>query len=302
MKMLSVFFTDREVIMVEKRKGFTPLSDYVSAKMPEGYIVNGKIEMFDELVEFLEGIISRTKITAKKTNLLLHEKIVTFKLYDLPEDIKERKIRKYLESKMDAESGLPFSDPIIDYHVSYIKGIKEAIVFGASNSLVEKYKELLEAVGLTLFSTDIPALSSHRLLSSVEEEDSKVDHVMFAHVYDNIVSLTFFNRQYPQFNFISDLEEKLEDLDPDDFIQIVQDEIYRMSNYYVWNLNKGTFRIDQAVIIPMTSKEEMNTHLIESVKSNNLSGVENVVFLESILNESLYDVDLKYLLAISNTL
>jgi len=302
MKILSMFFTDSEVIMVEKKKGLAPLSEYVTAKLPEGYIVNGIIEKYDELVVFVEGVISRTQISAKHVNLLLHEKIVTYKAYVLPDTLKDRQTRKYIETKIESEQGLPFNDPIIDFHISYMKGTKEAIVFGASRALVEKYDNLLTEVGLKLITTDMPALSSHRLYKHLySDEETQEDYTMFANIYDNIISINFFNRQYPEFNFVSEFEDPIHNADGSDFVQAIQDEIYRMSNYYVWNLNKGKFKIDKAIIVPMTSIDEYNDLIVSTMSDNNLSGVDNLFFFESNENDMVYDVDVKYLLTMSNT-
>ena len=51
----------------------------------------------------------------------------------------------------------------------------------------------------------------------------------------------------------------------------------------------------------MTSIDEYNDLIVSTMSDNNLSGVDNLFFFESNENDMVYDVDVKYLLTMSNT-
>ncbi len=303
MKTLSMFFTDSDFTFVEKNNGKSKLIEYGTVRLPEGYIKNGIIAEFDELATFIEGILSRTKITSKRVNLLLHEKAATVKVFPLPEDLKENRIGKYLYSMLDTELVLPFTDPILDFEVSHLNGVPEAIVFAASNKLVSDYIDLLAVVGLKVVTTDIPALSTHRLHQVTKEgfvpDD---DETMFVNVYDNLISINIFNRRYPMFNTVLDKDVDISTGEYAEFIQDVQDEIYRMNNYYKWNLNKGKSNVTKVVITPMSSQDELNTEIERVMTENNMSGIESVHFYDNNDINNIYDVNVRYLITMSNTI
>lgn len=303
MKKLYIYFTDTDFIFVEKNKGLTKLNDYGSVKLPSGYIKNGIIIKADELITFVEGVLERTTIKSKKVNLLLHEKIVDYKKFPLPENIKEKNIGKYIDSQLGEELILPFSDPIIDYRYTNMSGTTEAIIFAASAKVIASYVSLLNRVGLTVVDTDIPALATHRSFHITKGGVLPLeDEVMFVNVYDNLICINIFRRQFPFFKILSDSGIDFKKENYKEIIQSVQDEIYRMKNYYEWNINHGEVKINKAVVVPMTSDEELDNMLIKEIITDNMTGVGQLVFYNPKDENNLYDINVKYLLAMSSSL
>ncbi|XMB66502.1 pilus assembly protein PilM [Mycoplasmatota bacterium zrk1] len=303
MKTLSVFFTDYEFIFVEKGRGIKKLKEYGTVKLPDGYIVNGIIEKLDELSTLVEDVIKRTKISTSKVNLLLHEKIVSVKRYPLPSEVKNKDLENYLKTRMNVDLVLPFSDSLMDVKVSEVNGEREAFIFAASERHLNSYVKMLYKAGLKVVKTDIPALAAHRAysISKYGIQDFEND-IMIVNVYHNMLSINIFNKQYPIFSIVSDIPNYESSTHYNDFAQRVQDEIYRMNNYYVWNINKGNETVKKAIIIPMTGDDLLDENLVRIIINNNMTNVGHLVFYNPNDENNLYDVYVKYLLTMSNSL
>ncbi|XMB87275.1 pilus assembly protein PilM [Mycoplasmatota bacterium WC44] len=303
MKKLHIYFTDTDFIFVEKRNGLSSLNDYGSVKLPEGYIKNGVIEKFDELVGFVEGVLDRTKVKSSRAHLLLHEKIVDYKKFALPEGIKENKVSEYINSKVGDELILPFNDPVIDYKYTNINGYPEAIIFSVSKEVINLYTKLLERVGLKIVKTDVPALAIHKAFHVTRNGITPFeDETMFVNVYANIISINVFRRQYPFFNIIAESGIEFKKENYKDIIQNVQDEIYRMNNYYEWNVNKGKVKIKKAIIVPLTSDEEFDALMVKQIIADNMTGISHLSFYNPNDENNLYNLNIKYLLTMSSSL
>lgn len=302
MKRLSIFFTDTDFVFVEKRRGFKKIKEYGTVKIPKGYIVNGIIEQFDELHKLVEYVINRTKISTKKVNLLLHEKIVSFKKYPIPEVVKKNGIQAFLETQFNVDLVLPFSDPVMDVKISDNNGQRDALIFAASKSSLNSYIKLLESVGLSVVKTDVPSLAAHRAYSVTRKGVKDFEeNVMFVNVYKNMLSINIFNNQYPVFSIVSDIQD-IPNGNYQDFAQAVQDEIYRMNNYYVWNVNKGETLITKAIIVPMTGDNELDENIVRTIIDNNMTNIEHLIFYNPNEEDNLYDIYVKYILTMSNSL
>lgn len=302
MKNISIYFTDSDFIFVEKGRGVSKLTDFGSAKIPKGLIQNGKIVQFEKLAKFVDSVLSYSKITARNTNLLLHEKIVTYITLEIPEEVKPRNYDKYIRTEVEEKQLLPFTDSVIDYEISIHNGVRKAFVFGVSEEVVSDYVKLLKEVGLRVTLTDVPALASHRTFYSDKPLAATEAETMFVNVYNTLISINIFSNQYPIFNVIFELKHEVVPDNYNAIIQDIQDEVYRMNNYYEWNINHGKSRIDSAVFFPMTSEAGLNNFIIQKLKDDNQTGVSQINFYDVEAEQAPYDVSVKYLLTMSRTM
>ncbi len=298
---LSIYFTDTDFIFVEKRVGSPKLKDYGAAKIPEGLIQNGRIKDIKKLTKFVETVLSYSSVTARRTNLLLHEKIITYSTFQIPESVKQRNYSSYINKKVKEESATPFSDPIFDYDVAQVNGETRAVVISTSESIMNDYIQILSNVGLRVNKTDAPALASYKMYFFNKDVQYHETNLMFVNIYNKMISINIFSENVPVFNVIFDNTVDLKEDAFDNAIQTIQDEIYRMNNYYEWNINQGKVSITSAIILPFTSNIDLNEHICKSLKEDNQTGIENIRFLDPELDIP-FDVHIKYMLTMANAL
>jgi len=303
LRKLNVFFTDSEFIFVEKARGLKRLKEYGTAKIPEGYIQNGIIKRPKELAILVEDVLKRTRITSSKVNLLLHEKIILFKKFPLPEDLKNRDVHSYLRSRLSIDLVLPFDDPVMDVKIETVDDEKFAYIYAASENVLNSYISILLKAGLAVVNTDVPALAAHRAYYMTSKGVKEFEpQVMFVNVYKTMLSISIFDYEFMNFSIVSDIPLTYAKNDPDEFAQRIQDEIYRMNNYYVWNVNKGDIELTKAVIAPITGDDKLDEYLVRSMVTENQTNIQHLVFYNPHDEERMYDIYIKYLFAMSYSL
>ncbi len=258
---ISCFFTDREFNFIEKPDGYNMKKlKYSSVKLPAGIIENGSIYKEEELTKIIKETFKIFKIKARRVNLIIHEELFTFRKIEVPIIYKPSEIGKYIESQIGKTIMIPFDDMKVDYVIhkksadSYV-----VIMFYAPKQELNSYVNLFYNMNMQVVRTDIPPLALHRLYYYRKFEDSEIrfeTDIMFVAIFDDTYSIYIFDQEIPIFSIIQN--QKISQLKGEKYLDIVDQEVSKISNYYRFNLNFGDRTIQKVIFFNMSSELDNN--------------------------------------------
>ncbi|MFW6319926.1 MAG: pilus assembly protein PilM [Bacillota bacterium] len=276
---LNVFFTDHDVSFIEKPDGYNMKKlKYSSVELEPGIIENGVIYREERLLKILKDTFKMFKIKARRVNLVVHEELFTFRKIEVPIIYKPNEIGDYIRQQMEKMIMVPFKDMKMDY-VIHRKNEDhyEVIMFYAPSNELKEYVSLFYKMNMQVVRTDIPPLSLHRLFYYRKHEDSDLQFdrdIMFVAVFDQTYSMYIFDEEIPLFSLVQNVNQK--SLSNDKYLELLDSEIAKISNYYKYNLHGGERAIKKTVIFNMTTKFE-NDELEEYYKDDS-SDEQMIVF------------------------
>ncbi len=154
---------DRSGNLVLERCGIEPLEP--------GWISDGSIEKFDEVVEATRRLIHRTGVKTKNVAMALPASVVISKKIILPGGLSEREMEVQVES--EANQYIPFSldEVALDFSVlgpsATSAGDVEVVIAASRKEKVEDRQGLAEAVGLVPVVIDVETYAARLAASRV---------------------------------------------------------------------------------------------------------------------------------------
>ncbi len=273
---LNVFFTDSEVSFIEKPDGYNMKKlKYSSVELEPGIIENGVVYREERLLKILKDTFKMFKIKAKRVNLVIHEELFTFRKIEVPIIYKPNEIGDYIRQQMEKMIMVPFKDMKMDY-VIHRKNEDhyEVIMFYAPQNELKTYISLFYNMNMQVVRTDIPPLALHRLFYYRKHEDTDVEFdrdIMFVAVFDTTYSMYIFDEEIPLFSLVQNINAKA--LTNDKYLELLDSEMAKISNYYKYNLNSGEREIKKVVLYNMTQKftnDGLTDYFEEQVESGEL--------------------------------
>ena len=254
---INCFFTDSEFSFIEKPDGYNMKKlKYSSVKLPQGTIENGIIYKEEKLVKIIKDTFKLFKIKARRVNLIIHEELFTFRKIDVPIIYKPTEIGDFIESQIGKTIMIPFEDMKMDYIIHRkTEDHYEVIMFYAPKHELKTYVDMFYEMNMQVVRTDIPPLSLHRLYYYRKYEDSDVKFhtdIMFVAVFDETYSMYIFDEEIPIFSLVQNLN--IAAMEADKYMEVLDQEISKIANYYKFNINAGDKSIQKLVIFNMSSK------------------------------------------------
>jgi type IV pilus assembly protein PilM len=254
---INCFFTDNEFNFIEKPDGYNMKKlKYSSVKLPPGTIENGIIYKEEKLLKLLKDTFKLFKIKARRVNLIVHEELFTFRKIEVPIIYKPSEIGDYIQSQIGKTIMIPFDDMKMDYVIhKKNEDSYEVIMFYAPKHELKSYVDLFFQMNMTVVRTDIPPLSLHRLYYYRKYEDSDIKFdtdIMFVAVFDDTYSIYIFDQEIPIFSIVQNLN--VSQLEGERYLEVLDQEISKISNYYKFNLNSGDKSISKIVLFNMANK------------------------------------------------
>jgi type IV pilus assembly protein PilM len=254
---INCFFTDNEFNFIEKPDGYTMKKlKYSSVKLPPGTIENGIIYREEKLLKVLKETFKLFKIKARRVNLIIHEELFTFRKIEVPIIYKPSEIGDYIKSQIGKTIMIPFDDMKMDYVIhKKTEDSYEVIMFYAPKHELKSYVDMFYEMNMQVVRTDIPPLSLHRLYYYRKYEDSEVKFdtdIMFLAIFDDTYSMYIFDQEIPIFSLVQNLN--VSQLEGTRYLEVLDQEIAKISNYYKYNLNAGDRSIAKVVLFNMSSK------------------------------------------------
>ncbi|MEC9484392.1 MAG: pilus assembly protein PilM [Candidatus Izemoplasma sp.] len=266
---LNCFFTDKEFNFIEKPDGYNMKKlKYSSVKLPPGTIENGIIYKEEKLSKTLKETFKLFKIKARRVNLIIHEELFTFRKIEVPIIYKPQEIGEYLRSQIGKTIMIPFENMQMDYIIHEKNSDSyEVIMFYAPSDELKSYINLFYEMNMQVVRSDIPPLSLHRLYYYRKYEDSEIQFerdIMFLAIFDDTYSLYIFDQEIPIFSLVQNMG--ISELQGESYLEKLDQEIAKISNYYRFNLNDGDRMVEKIVLFNMSTKfsnEQIHTYFYE---------------------------------------
>ena len=267
---LNVFFTDREVSFIEKPDGYNMKKlKYSSVELETGIIENGVIYREEKLLKILKDTFKMFKIKARRVNLVVHEELFTFRKIEVPIIYKPNEIGDYIRQQMEKLIMVPFKDMKMDYVIHRkSEDHYEVIMFYAPQNELKAYVSLFYDMNMQVVRTDIPPLALHRLFYYRKHEEKELEFerdIMFVAVFDKTYSMYIFDEEIPLFSLVQNVNAK--SLNDERYLELLDSEIAKIDNYYLYNLNAGERELQKVIIYNMSSRYT-NEYLEEYFSSN----------------------------------
>jgi len=286
---INCFFTDNEFSFIEKPDGYNMKKlKYSSVKLPDGLIENGIIYNSEALVKLVKDTFKLFKIKSRKVNLIIHEELFTFRKIDVPIIHKPSEIGEYIRGQIGKTIMIPYDEMKMDYIIHRKTEDKyEVILFYAPNNELKSYVEIFYQLNMTIVRTDIPPLALHRLYYYRKYEDSDLKfqpNIMFVAIFDDTYSIYIFDEEIPIFSLVQNLTIK--NIAGEKYMDILDQEVSKISNYFKFNINSGNQSIEKVVLFNMSNKftnDELDKYFNDDV-SETINEVFNMKYTSKIVD------------------
>lgn len=266
---VNCFFTDNEFSFIEKPDGYNMKKlKYSSVKLPPGTIENGIIYRQEKLMKIIKDTFKLFKIKSRRVNLIIHEELFTFRSIEVPIIYKPSEIGDYIKSQIGKTIMIPFDNMKMDYIIHRkTEDHYEVIMFYAPTHELKSYVNLFYELNMQVVKTDIPPLSLHRLYYYRKFDDSDIKFetdIMFVAIFDDTYSMYIFDQEIPIFSLVQNLN--ISTIDGDRYMQVLDQDVAKISNYYKFNINAGTRSIQKLVLFNMSIKftnDELKKFFVE---------------------------------------
>jgi len=163
---------------------------------------------------------------------------------------------------------IPFDNMKMDYIIHRkTEDHYEVIMFYAPTHELKSYVNLFYELNMQVVKTDIPPLSLHRLYYYRKFDDSDIKFetdIMFVAIFDDTYSMYIFDQEIPIFSLVQNLN--ISTIDGDRYMQVLDQDVAKISNYYKFNINAGTRSIQKLVLFNMSIKftnDELKKFFVE---------------------------------------
>jgi type IV pilus assembly protein PilM len=266
---VNCYFTDSEFSFIEKPDGYNMKKlKYSSVKLPPGTIENGIIYREEKLMKIIKDTFRLFKIRSRRVNLVVHEELFTFRKVEVPIIYKPTEIGDYIESQIGKTIMIPFEDMKMDYIIhNKSEDSYEVIMFYAPKHELKSYVDMFYEMNMQVVRTDIPPLSLHRLYYYRKYDDMNVQFetdIMFMAIFDDSYSLYIFDQEIPIFSLVQNMN--VSDLSGEKYLEVLDSEIAKITNYYKFNINSGDRSIEKLVLFNLSTKftnEEIHDYFYE---------------------------------------
>lgn len=209
-KVVNLVLNDHSIRYVElKQKNPAIPLHYRQRFLPQGVILDGKIQDFDTLENILDECIDDWKIAKREIRFIVPDSFVMVRKVSIPADVKEDEIHGYLYLELGTSIHLPFEDPVFDtIPLGIVDQKQEILVFAAPEQYVTEYAELFKSLKLKPIAADISPLAIYRLYHQLDMHHQ--NEVLLSVQFDlDVVSMCVFEEHIPVFmrHIPSDLKE-----------------------------------------------------------------------------------------------
>lgn len=281
---LNISINDEGIGFVEKEPGMTEVGNYSEIRLPKGVIKNGYIKEPEILLEKLKTIFKNFKIKSKNVRWIISEQNAILRDITISkDDIQGKSVEDYIKSQIGKTLHFPFKKPIFHHFVKEEKTDQlRIILYILDENMLHDYLDVFDRLHVRNVSFEMPALALFRLYyqenedkseeaaakkrsSDINEEDL-IDGLMVYQMFDSMFSLTVFEKEFPVFSLMDDVE------DGSRIYETTEQYIFRIANYYKFNLNDGKKQINKIVVFNLTSNktnDDVRTELDVRLKGLN---------------------------------
>jgi len=266
-KQIHFIFTDvfvRFVITGRKQK----IIQCRQRHLPEGIIVDGKINDFAALFSLMKNWMSENKIGSMQASFCIPDGQAIVRRVSVPDTVPADEVKGHLYMEIGESIHLPFNDPILE-----VTDLRKMDLFGdvlfiaTRESIVQEYSELLRKLKLEPVVADLTFLSVYRLAFKLDlVHDTRP--VLLVQLNTNSLQLTIFQKHVPLYVHHSRLEEEISfevkvNEDGNDISVVpeheresffagahvtISSQIERITSFFTYNIAKGSEEIQQMIV------------------------------------------------------
>lgn len=199
-QVVNIIINDHSIRYLELKQANPPIPHKWGERLlPNGIVVNGKINDYESLANILEECVTEWKIRNRKARFLIPESFVIIRKVSIPAEVKDDEIKGYLYLELGSSIHLPFEEPVFDAIIlSEEKDKKEILIFAAQEENVVEYSDLLTEVKLNPIAAEVSPLAIYRLYHHLNKRKND-ENLLIVQFGLNEVNICIFEEAIPFF-------------------------------------------------------------------------------------------------------
>lgn len=251
-------FSDHSIRMVRFKGNADDLShlQFWEEWLKPGIVENGRIKDEQTFSDVLKTMVHALKVRHRKTFFAIPDAQLVLRQFDLPGILSDPDLQNYFFIEIGNKIQLPFEDAVFDFHVleRSATGTK-VLLFAAPETMVRKYRKILDAAGLNPVNAEFSALGIDRWVQHFISGKPE-DHRMYAQLEKETLNVAVFHGDTPLFIRQISLKD-VENMQTEDSLLLnAATEVERMLNFYQYSLQKGSSQVSEVQLLG--SSDTMN--------------------------------------------
>ncbi len=293
----SLIITDSNIGVFASNKKDTNKNSQAYVQLEKGVIDFGYIK---EPVKFLHAVKQTFKqlgFKPKNLNWIIQDQNILIREIVVDKDeLNGQDLVTYLRSQINVTLFFPFKEAAFSYKIRHEDEKKIVLsTFIADHNLIEDYLDIFDRLGVKETSFSIISSSINALYN--DRSSNPLDNAMVATIYDNNITINIIEDKLTIFGMNDETN-----LCGSNACSKVEDYIYRIANYYQFNLRQGKRKIENLVLIDMSDSGEKEKRL-KQFKKENLLDYNTIYLSASDLNQKLVNtphvVDISYITSVA---
>ncbi|UFT97927.1 pilus assembly protein PilM [Radiobacillus kanasensis] len=213
--------------------------------LPEGVIVDGKIEDPKALLDIVKSLVKREKWTNRTLYFCIPDSFITFREILVPLELERHEIRGYVELEWKDNHPFPFTDPIFDYApLEEVDGKRRVLLVAYPNSIIHPYKEVFEQANLKPKVADVTAFSLYRLFAHLDKHKREESLLTIQWGFGSIVLAAFYGGIPAFIRSIKHTDDQSDGISSDTLLAIE-----RFMDFYQFSIKEGSQQISRILLI-----------------------------------------------------
>lgn len=257
---ISLYMTDEKIGFFEYdvRKNHIPKYGYVD--LDKGTIVAGDIKEPEVFYKKLAQLLKKHKIIPNVIRFIINDQNIILKeiLID-KEELVKTSIENYILKQMGKTIHFPFQNPVFTHYVRSEdeKTIKILIII-SDGEILHNYHDVFDRLKAKDVVFDLPSLSLYN--AYITKTKKEYNNLMLVSLYDRAITIKVIENNVPIFSVTEETEDSSQQ-----YFDVLENYVERISNYYRFNMNKGNKSIENIVFYNF-SEDLTNKTISETIK------------------------------------
>ncbi|MCD6532424.1 pilus assembly protein PilM [bacterium] len=188
-KVLGIHIGEHRIICVEAKVGGNVVAEKIGiVPLPELAVVNGIIAKPKEVLEVMEGLITRMEISTNNAIINIPPNLSLIKCIPYEENYLQ-----LAEDQIKWELSHHFNEPLDDYLVSAFSLSMTTVLVGVREESVQMRVSVAEKMGLSVLATDPDPVALFNLFATFEGAKPKKNYII-THIEVPFSSVVFFSK------------------------------------------------------------------------------------------------------------
>lgn len=239
----NIFITDESIGIYQYSKDEKKPSVNELVELEKHIVENGYIVDPESLLFKLKALFKQFRIKPKNINMIIHDQnLLIRQLVIKKEDLQKKNIDNYFREQTGKSIYFPFKDAHISYFIKQEDEETLTVVIAiVDEDLMHDYHDIFDRLGIKSVSFNIAPLILYHLHES--ETQNKFDQSMIVSLFNKMITIHVLEDGIPVFGMIEECEDA-----GTKYLDLVENYIERVSNYYKYNIKKGKLSISDVLV------------------------------------------------------